>query len=201
MRKVGIMGGTFNPIHTGHLLLAEWAREALELEQVLFLPAGDPYLKDPGEILPAADRLHMTELAIQGHPFFECLDLEVQRVGRTYTYETLMELRKSDPDAQFYFLCGADCLFSIENWKCPELIFQNCVLVASVRNDASPAAMEKKKQELWAKYQANILLLPFLNYSISSTEIRRRVAEGKTIRYLVPESVREYIIEKGFYRE
>lgn len=201
MRKVGIMGGTFNPIHAGHLLLAEWARDTLDLDQVYFIPAGDPYLKDPGKILPAEERLHMTELAIQGNPSFQCLDLEVKRVGNTYTYETLLELRRSKPDTEFYFLCGADCLFSIENWKCPELIFQNCVLVASVRNNTSLTAMETKKQELSAKYHARIILLPFLNYSISSTEIRERVSDGRSIRYLVPDSVREYIVEKGFYRE
>lgn len=201
MRKIGIMGGSFNPIHNGHLLLAEWARSELELDEVLFLPAGDPYFKSPSLLLPGAERLHMTQLALEDNVFFQCLDLEVKRTGHTYTYETLLELKSLSPDAQFFFLCGSDCLFSIETWKCPEAIFSNCTLVVAVRDQVSLPEMEAKKRALEADYQAQIILLPFLRYSVSSTEIRERVKTHQSIRYLVPDSVRNYIHEKGFYSD
>ena len=201
MRKIGILGGSFTPIHYGHLLLAEWAREDLGLDEVFFIPAGDPYFKKGGEMLCGEERLHMTQLALEDRQGFQCLDLEVKRSGPTYTYETLIELQNQYPDAQFFFLCGADCLFTIETWKCPELIFANCTLVAMVRDNASSPEMEAKKQALEAAFQANILLLPFLRYAISSTKIRERVRMRQSIRYLVPEAVRNYILEKEFYRE
>ncbi|MGN0424602.1 MAG: nicotinate-nucleotide adenylyltransferase [Acetatifactor sp.] len=201
MRKVGILGGSFNPIHYGHLLLAEWARESLSLEKIFFLPAGDPYFKSGSELLPGEERLHMTQLAVEGNTCFQCLDLEVKRTGPTYTYETLIELHDLYPDTHFFFLCGADCLYTIGTWKYPELIFANCTLVAVVRDNASTLEMEVKKQELEAAYDAKIILLPFMRYSISSTEIRERVKDQKSIRYLVPEPVRNYILEKEFYRE
>ena len=196
MRKIGILGGSFNPIHYGHLLLAEWAREDLGLDEVFFIPAGDPYFKKGGEMLCGEERLHMTQMALEDRQGFQCLDLEVKRSGPTYTYETLLY-----PDTQFFFLCGADCLYTIGTWKCPELIFANCTLVAVVRDDASAPEMEAKKQALESAYDAKIILLPFLRYSISSTEIRERVKNRKSIRYLVPEPVRNYILEKEFYRE
>ncbi|MGN0420913.1 MAG: nicotinate-nucleotide adenylyltransferase [Acetatifactor sp.] len=201
MHKVGILGGSFNPIHYGHLLLAEWAGESLGLEKIIFLPAGTPYFKSGSKVLPGEERLHMTQLAVKENAHFQCLDLEIKRSGPTYTYETLIQLHKLYPDTQFFFLCGADCLYTIGTWKCPELIFANCTLVAVVRDDASAPEMEAKKQALESAYDAKIILLPFLRYSISSTEIRERVKNRKSIRYLVPEPVRNYILEKEFYRE
>lgn len=204
MGRIGIMGGTFNPIHIGHLLLAEWAQDYAALDEVWMIPAGSPYMKPPGEILPGRERLHMTELAVRGNSAIKCLDTEIMREGPTYSYETLELLKRVYPENAFYFIVGADCLFSIADWKCPERIFRSCTLIAAVRDGTAMDAMEEKKRELEERFKeprADIILLPFLNIPVSSTDIRRRIREGKSVRYLVPEDVLRYIKEKDFYRE
>lgn len=200
MREIGIMGGTFNPIHIGHLMLAEWAMDAAELDEIWIIPTGVTPGKAERGVLPGEERLHMAELAIRGNDRMRCLDVEVKRQGYTYTYETLEQLKNAFPDVKFYFISGADCLFSMENWKCPEKIFQSCTLIAAVRNDVSMESIEEKREELLRKFGGEIFLLPFARMSVSSSEIRQRVAEGKSIRYMVPDSVKKYIDEKGFYR-
>ena len=122
------MGGTFNPVHAAHLALAEWVRDALKLDEIWFIPTGSSYMKDSRDILPGEERLRMVELAIQDNPFFRCLDLEVAREGYTYSYETLEQLNAAYPENSFYFITGADCLFTIDRWKNPERIFGNCTL-------------------------------------------------------------------------
>lgn len=200
-RRIGLMGGTFNPIHTGHMLLAEWAMDAVALDEVWMVPAGTPYMKAGQEILPGEERLRMTRLAIRDNDHFRCLDIEVKRQGYTYTFETLEWLRGRYPEDEFFFIVGADCLFAIEGWKAPERIFANCTLVAATRGENALPEMEAKKRELEEKYSKEIVLLPFLRMSISSTEIRERVRREQSIRYLVPDNVLAYIREKGFYRE
>ncbi len=203
MRRIGIMGGTFNPIHIGHLMLAECAREELSLEAVWFIPTGHSYMKsnNKGDREPApAERLEMTRLAVEGNPYFRCLDIEIQREGNTYTYETLEELNRLYPDTDFYFIFGADCLYGIENWKEPGRIFAACEIVAAVREDFAVADMWDKIAQLQKRYDARIHFLPFREMELSSTDIRDRLCQGKSIRYMVPEQVSNYIEEKGFYR-
>ena len=202
------MGGTFNPIHIGHLMLAEWALTEIDLDEVWIIPTGVSYMKRSLDVAAGLDRLRMAELAVDDNVFFKCLDIEVEREGYTYSYETLECLRQEYPEDSFFFLVGADCLFSIESWKAPERIFQNCTLVAAVRGETTLQEMEAKKQELEHKYRGpcgtdgcHIVLLPFVSMSISSTEIRRRISDGKSVRYLVPDKVIAYIKEKGLYRE
>ena len=202
-RRIGIMGGTFNPIHVGHLMLAEWAMDAMNLDQVWMIPAGMPYMKAGQEILPGAERFRMTQLAVRDNHRLKCLDIEIRREGYTYSYETLEELRKRYPEDEFFFIVGADCLFTIETWKAPERIFANCTFVAAVRGENTLPEMEAKKRELEERFceGREIVLLPFLHMSISSTEIRERIRRGQSVRYLVPDDVLAYIREKGFYRE
>ena len=201
MRKIGIMGGTFDPIHIGHLMLAEWALDAAALDKVWVIPTGQSYMKADREMLPGAERLHMTELAIEGNDRLQCLDLEIKREGYTYSYETMAELKSLYPEDIFYFIVGADCLFSIENWKCPERLFQDCTILAAVRDDVDMQALEIKRKELLKKFGGEILLISFPRMSISSTEVRNRMMEGKSVRYMVPDKVIEYIQEKGYYHE
>ncbi len=201
MRKIGILGGTFNPIHWGHLLLAEWARDTFEFDEVWFIPTGHSYMKANDNVLPGEERFHMATLALEGNPFFKCLDVEIKRQGCTYSYETLEQLKSMCPNDDFYFIVGADCLFSIENWKYAERIFQSCTLTAAVRDKASWNEMEDKRKELEQRFHCNILLMPFVSLSVSSTEIRQRIREQKSVRYLVPDRVLKYIEEKGFYCE
>ena len=199
MKRIGVMGGTFNPIHVGHLLLAEWAMEKAELDEVLVIPAGVPYKKAGQEILPGRERLHMVELAIKGNDRLRCLDMEILREGYTYTYETLEALKEQYPGAEFTFIVGADCLFSIETWKFPERILNNCTLLAAVRDDSSMEEMENKRKVLLERFGGSIVLMPFLRMSVTSTEIRERIRKGKSVRYMIPQEVLSYIEEKRFY--
>lgn len=201
MRKIGIMGGTFDPIHIGHLVLAQSAMEAEGLDEVWLVPTGCSYMKEDRKVLSPKERYEMTKLAVQENDKMRCLDIEIKREGYTYSYETLEELRKEYPEDLFFFIFGADCLFTIETWKYPERIFANASVLAAMRNGADIAAMELKIAELSQKYEARIRLLSFLNLEISSTDIRERVRVGKSIRYLVPDKVLDYIAEKGFYKD
>lgn len=200
MTKIGILGGTFNPIHNGHLLLAETARDLLALDQVLLIPSGCSYMKDPQEILPAGERLAMARLAASGHPDFAVSDVEICRGGNSYTFETLKTLRERYPRARLFHIVGADTLFHMETWKCPEQIFQNCVTAAAVREGFADEALQRQADHLAERYQTQIRLIPFPHVEISSTDIRQRIRQGRSIRYLVPESVRLFIEENGLYR-
>lgn len=204
MNKIGIMGGTFNPIHIGHLILAQWGLEEVPLDEIWLIPTGISYRKLSDELVSGQERLHMVKLAIQGNERFRCLDMEVRREGYTYSYETLEQLKGMYPKNDFFFIVGSDCLFSIENWKFPERIFNCCTLAAAVRGDTTLEAMKEKKRQLEMKFMPNerdkILLLPFMNMSVSSTLIRERIRDGKSVKYLVPDNVLEYMMQKGFYQ-
>ena len=199
MKKIGIMGGTFSPIHIGHLLLAQWALDAENLDEIWFIPTGRSYLKANVDMPSATERYEMTRLAVEGNSRMKCLDLEIKREGNTYTCDTLVELHKEYPDYHFHFIFGADCLFTIENWRNPELIFEHCTIIAAVRGDTPMTEMTGKKAELEEKYNADIHLLPFLQLEISSTLVRDRLAQKNSVKYLVPDDVIAYIKEKGLY--
>lgn len=201
MRKIGVMGGTFDPIHIGHLMLAEWAIGAAELDQVWIIPTGQSYMKADRKILPGSERLHMAELAVKGNDRLKCLDIEVERGGYTYSYETMEQLKSSYPEDRFYFIEGADCLYSMENWKYPDRLLASCTILAAVRGNASIQELEAKKAELLKQFGGCIQLMPFPQMSVSSTEIRERLIQGKSVRYMVPDNVLKYILEKGFYHE
>lgn len=144
MERIGIMGGTFNPVHNGHLAIAEAAKEQFALGKVLFMPSGVPYMKNQREVLPIQTRCEMTALAIRDIPGFELSRLEASDAAQgknTYTCNTLQRLRCDAPEAAYYFIMGADSLYAMEGWKNPALIFQNCTVVAAVRTvDASTDA-------------------------------------------------------------
>ena len=193
------MGGTFNPVHLGHLLLAENAYSALSLDEVLFMPSGISYMKEQSAILDGRTRLEMTRLATEDNPHFRVSSLEVEREGYTYTSDTLRQLTGENPDTDYYFLVGADTLFSIESWREPEEIFHMAVLAAAVRDDCDLAALEKQADRLKELYNAKIVLLPAGRIEISSSRIRERISRGLSVRYMVPESVRLYMEENRLY--
>lgn len=200
-KKIGIMGGTFNPVHYGHLLLAEQAMETYELDEVLFVPSGNPYMKEAAPILDGKIRAHMVELALEGHPDFRLSTMELDREGPTYTHETLEILKKENPEDTYYFIIGADSLLTMETWKNPEQIFKNCVIAASVRGTGTEDKIRKIATHLIYEYQADVHILPSRFIDLSSSEIRSRIAGGKSVRYMLPEKVREYIYENGLYRK
>lgn len=199
-KKIGIMGGTFNPIHLGHLLLAEQAKEAFDLDEVLFIPSGNPYMKDTTPVLDGKIRAHMTALALEGHPYFSISSIELDKSGPTYTYETLETLKAKNPDDTYYFLVGADSLLTMETWKNPESIFQNCVVAASVRGTGTEDKIRKIATHLIYEYHADIRILPVRFIDISSSEIRERISKGKSVRYMLPEKVWNYIYDNNLYQ-
>lgn len=201
MKKVGILGGTFNPVHMAHLIIAEVAQEDAGLDDVLFVPSGCSYLKDTSEILPAKDRINMTGLAIEDNPRFALSTIEIDRGGNSYTCDTLMELKERYPDQEYYLIVGADNLFTMEEWKDAEVVFQNAKILAAVRGSKKRADMEEKIAQLKEKYGADIMLLNVRHVDISSSVVRKKVAEGRSIRYMVPEKVREYILKNHLYEE
>ena len=197
--KIGIMGGTFNPIHNGHLALARHAKEQLQLSKVLFIPTGKSYMKKSLPVLPGEVRLQMTSLAICDDDGFEASDMEILRSGNTYTYETVEELKKESPWAVFYYLVGADTLLSMEKWLYPERIFANCVVVAVARDGQGQAALEEKACFLQENFGAQIKILSFEEVNISSSDIRIRRTKNESISDMVPRNVAEYIYENGLY--
>lgn len=200
--KIGILGGTFDPIHLGHLIIAEQARDQYGLDRVLLIPSGHSYFKDnrSRKVLPAQTRLEMTRIAARDHAPFEVSDIEVNRPGNTYSFETLEQIRELYPSSELYFIVGADTVCSMRTWRAPERIFAACTILAAIREDqVDPEQLRKESEALARDYGARILPVEIPNIGISSTDIRERAAAGKSIHYLVPSALESYIIENGIY--
>ncbi|MBR5152380.1 MAG: nicotinate-nucleotide adenylyltransferase [Clostridia bacterium] len=200
MKQVGIMGGTFDPPHIGHLMIAETVRETLSLEEVRFIPTGQISYKDSRETAEAQHRLEMVSLAIQDNPYFSVDGMEVEREGYSYTWQTLTELRQKEPDTAFTFMVGADSLDYMERWVKPEIVFQMARIAVVLRPGFSLTAVEKKKKELEERFSADIIIVPMPEMEISSTEIRHRISQGKSVRDQIPEKVEAYIRQHQLYR-
>lgn len=199
-KRVGIMGGTFDPVHNGHLIIAEMALENFELDEILFVPSGIPWLKDVSKVLNKKTRVSLTGIAIEDNPNFALSTIEIDREGNSYSYETVEELKKSNPDTDYYFIMGADSLFDVEIWKNPEILMKNCTLLVAVRDDYDQQQMRDRVSYLVHKYQAKIELLATPRVDISSTMIRERIAAGKCVRYMLPDPVIEYIKKMQLYQ-
>ena len=197
-KRVGIMGGTFNPIHNGHLLLAQKAQEQVLLDKVLFMPSGNSYMKK--NVLATQKRIEMVSLAIKKYPHFELSLIETQKKGNTYTCETLKFLTESNPNIHYYFIVGADILFQIEQWRNPEQIFRMAVLVCAVRDDYDFNAIQEKGAVL-REFGADIVYLKMPKLEISSTDIRAKVKGNIPISDLVPLEVAHYIEQEHLYYE
>lgn len=199
MMKIGIMGGTFNPIHMAHLILAQSSLEQLALDKVLFMPSKKPPHKRNEIITEDRHREEMVRLAIQDNPSFELSRVELEREGTTYTADTLQELNSKNPDVTYYFIMGADSLFQMESWWEPALIFKLAHIVAAVRGDETRKELKDQAEYLKAKYGAIIHILKTPYLEIASHELRNMAGEGKSIRYYVPEAVCDYIREHQLF--
>ena len=199
-KRVGIMGGTFNPIHIGHLIIAEAAYEAYDLDEVLFVPSGISYMKDQSEILDAKKRVHMTGLAIEDNPHFALSTIEIDRDGNSYSYETLETLRKQNPNTEYFFLVGSDTLFALETWKHPEILLPSCTILVAVRNGVPMEKMQEHAKYLEEKFGGSIQLLTTPNIEISATDIRNRIAANRNVKYFVPDSVLQFIEKNNLYK-
>lgn len=199
-KRIGIMGGTFDPIHYAHLSLGRCAKAELQLDEVWFMPAGDPYLKHSRGVSPATDRAAMTALAIEDQPGFRLSRLEIERTGETYTADTLAILHERYQNVHFYFILGSDSLYQLEHWHAPDRIMRLATLVAARREfKDQPRIFEEQLAYLRLQYGADIATLSFEETVLSSTEIRKRVAEGRDITDLVPPKVAKYIKEHHLY--
>ena len=199
VKKTGILGGTFNPIHIGHLILAQNALEYCGLDKVLFIPSGCSYLKDPETIEDTAHRINMTALAIKDNERFELSTIETDRPGNSYTYETLDILCSENPDIRYHYIVGADTLLSMDTWNKPELIFDKCTVVCARRNGHTDSELAKKAKSLKTKYGADIILMDSWEIPISSTDVRQKLTKGTSCRYYLPDDIIRYIKENGLY--
>lgn len=199
--RVGIMGGTFDPIHNGHLMIAEVAYSQFQLDEVWFMPNGNPPHKAKEDIgSDVSHRVEMVKLAIKGHDGFRLEAYETERKTVSYSYATMEHFRKLYPQDNFFFIIGADSLFTIEQWVQPERIFPTCTILAAYRDEIdTPEEMQTQIEYLKQKYHAKIELLPSPLLKISSSQIRRCCAQHKEIAGFVPYTVKEYIRKEGLY--
>ncbi|MFO7941068.1 MAG: nicotinate-nucleotide adenylyltransferase [Bacillota bacterium] len=201
-RSIGVMGGTFDPIHYGHLVAAESAYESFSLSEVIFVPAGDPPHKTGDDVTPARHRLEMARLATEDNPHFRVSPIEVERAGLSYTIDTMRDFRdRYGSDVDLYFITGIDAILQIPEWNNTEGLFEICRFIAATRPGYSISELNRFKQQLHPEYRERIIALEVPALAISSTDLRRRVAEGRSIRYLVPDPVAEYIREQRLYRD
>jgi len=198
-RRIGVLGGTFDPPHLGHLWLAALAADALDLDRVLFMPAAQPPHKGGRIISRATDRLLMTRLAIHSDPTFELSAIEMERPGPSYTIDSVVELKRLHPDAELFLVMAADSLAQIDTWREPDRLLDEIEWAAGPR-PGSALPDRSGLEERFAHRAARIHLLTGPALDMSSSEIRRRVAAGHTIRYLVPRDVEELIIDRELYR-
>jgi len=201
IKNLGIIGGTFNPIHYGHLIAAEFTREAFALDRILFVPSARPPHKDPGEILDSRHRLAMAEIAVRDNPFFSVSTLEIDRQGLSYSVETVDSIRDLHPGANLFFILGIDAFMLMNTWKDTERLAELCSMIVVTRPgyelDPADDCFAGVPLLMWQKME--VIAIP--GFEISSSAIRERVAQGKTIRYLLPSGVEDYINTNQLYRD
>ncbi len=200
-KKVGILGGSFDPIHYGHINIAQSAYEEYQLDEVWFIPAGHSPNKEESAMTPAVQRAEMTQLAIANYPYFKLSTIEIDAAETSYTYRTLEKLDESFPQYQFYFIMGADSLDYFEHWFHPEIICQHAVLLVAVRDDMNLDEINQKISVIHSLFPADICTIKSGITPVSSTKIRQRTALGQNLDACAcPEPVKEYIRAHGLYR-
>jgi nicotinate-nucleotide adenylyltransferase len=196
-KRMGVMGGTFDPIHYGHLVTAEAALSEFQLDEVVFVPTGKPWMKANRDVAAPEDRYLMTVIATSSNPRFWVSRIEIERDGPTYTVETLQELRHQTGDGvDLFFITGADAILEIFQWKDPEEVLSLAHFIGATRPGYDVARFEREAPTR----HPNISVMSVPALAISSSDIRRRVREGRPIRYLVPEGVQTYIEKSRLYR-
>ena len=200
--KIGIMGGTFNPIHNGHIALAKAALTQYELDKVWFMPSGLPAHKSNSALLPAKQRLHMVQLAIEGMSGFEASSFEIDREGFTYTADTMVALAQEYSGTEFYFIIGGDSLMKFHFWVKPEVISQHAALLATGRNGYTQDELLEQAMRLKIQFGTKVFLVDMPDMAISSNEIRTFCVNGqyKKVKALVPKKVYEYIMEQELWK-
>lgn len=198
--RLGVLGGTFDPIHVGHLVAAEAVRCHFQLDRILFVPAGQPPHKDPSAVTPAEHRYRMTVLATAGNPHFFASRMELDRPGPSYTIDTLRQLGSLAPKARLFFIAGVDAALALPHWRGGLSLLEAAELIVVTRAGTSPGSLEAFLHGLPAAYRQRVHPLAIPEIGISSSDLRDRVASGRSIRYLVPPAVEDYIYKHGLYR-
>jgi nicotinate-nucleotide adenylyltransferase len=200
MRRIGLLGGSFDPIHNGHINIAEAAYREFELDEVWFIPAGHSPNKDENSMTDAAHRYRMVELAVSSVPYFKISDIEFGQTDTTYTYLTLTRLHDKYPDCTFYFIMGADSLDYFEQWKYPQRICDLANILIAVRDELGAAAVNNKIEQLKCDLNGNFYQITGGKTDISSTEIRQKIRSGTDISTIVPPEVCDYIKQEDLYK-
>jgi nicotinate-nucleotide adenylyltransferase len=198
VRRLGIFGGTLDPIHFGHLIVAEQARVQLRLDEVQFIPCGEPAIPKDYAVTPGEHRYVMAQLATASHPAFRVRRLEIDRPGPSFTVDTLRQLRAEvGPEADFFFILGSDALRQIYQWHQSELLFHLCYLAVGTRPGYGPPSLDHLRPE----HRERVIPFQTVPVEISGRLIRSLVAAGQSVRYLLPESVEEYLQKHRLYRK
>lgn len=194
------MGGTFDPIHYGHLVIAEAVRSKYKMEKVVFVPSGSPPHKNGSNVSDAMDRYLMTALATATNKHFDISTMEIDRSGKSYTYDTLVEFKKKYPRHDIYFIAGADAIRDITTWYNYEELFELCYFIAATRPGYTLANLKNEELHMLSPKQLeHIEIIEVPGIEVSSTDIKRRVREDKSIKYLLPETVEDYITKYDLY--
>ncbi len=201
MKPIAILGGSFNPVHYGHLKMAEAAMESSHFSKVLFIPTGTPYHKEQKSLLPFSDRLKLLELAIENCPDFAFSPIEGEREGNSYTFDTVRELLRQNPTESYSLLIGTDQFLTLRSWhKIAELGKLVDFYIANRNGEMTFSTFQKEKKALEKEFSLHCKFFSMPAIDLSSTEIRNRLKEGKSIHGMLPKPVEEYILKKGFYR-
>lgn len=199
--RIGILGGTFNPIHLGHLLIAENAFEQFKLDRVNIMPAHISPFKLDTKVLDKEDRKKIIELSIADNPHFVMDPREIDSDSISYTYLTLSDIKANNPEDELFFILGADSLKTIKNWRNPQIIFDNATVLAAVRDNDDIDALKLYADELKVLFNGNVGFIKTPTYDVSSTDIRRRIASGESVRYMICDAAIEYITDNNLYKE
>lgn len=199
--RIGIFGGTFDPVHNAHLLMAEQCREQANLDEVWFIPAGVPPHKQSKGISSGKERREMLDFAIAGHPAFVIKDLELHREGPSYTVETLHQLKESHPEEEFFLIVGADSVRDLHTWREPEAILKCATLIGVNRPNISLPDLTELTQKFGESVLEKITWVTMPGMDLSSTDIRKRIQENKSVRYMTPRAVEVYIHNNRLYLE
>ena len=199
--RIGILGGTFNPIHLGHLLIAENAYEQFKLDRVHIMPAYISPFKLNSSVLDKGHRKKIIELSISDNPHFMLDTREIDSEEISYTYITLSYMKCENPDNELYFILGADSLKTIKNWRNPQIIFDNATILAAVRDTDDIEDLKRYADELKALFNGNVGFIRTPSYDVSSTDIRKRIEQGESVKYMMADPAIEYIKDNNLYKE
>lgn len=202
MSKIGIFGGTFNPIHLGHIRLGQLVLDEIKLDKILFIPDNTPPHKSNKELASGMDRLEMINISLKDHKNMESSDIELRREGKSYTFETLLELKKQNPDDELYLITGADMFLTLDKWREPETIFETANIIGVPRVDSDFEKMEEYAENVIKPMGARIFMLSKTVFdTASSTYVRDNIDDYQKIRDMITPEVYGYITEKNLYRK